>query len=269
MNYFEMKKRAFMNIVNSLKGFIRKVSGVPPLTLPDCVDSDSLISYSIEGDGVGDIAEDGNYKIPIKMSGKNLFDPDLFVSANNFKYIGKGEYKFYADGYGSNYRFLNLKLPADKAYTISASYLSQNINMLIRFFDENDNNISATSGSGTYLDFYKGRYIPFSNLKQTVRANSSVAYYMIGFAASGTAGWIYINNIQLEEGKEATEYEAYIDSITTNIIIDERLIAGDVLEYPKDNIPKLPTTKGTTIYTIETEVQPSNMSVEYYSTRKD
>jgi hypothetical protein len=33
-------------------------------------------------------------------------------------------------------------------------------------------------------------------------------------------------------------------------------------------LPKLPTVKGTTIYTIETTVQPSNMSAEYYSTSK-
>ena len=54
MNYLQKKKLAFMSIVNSVKGFVRTVTGVPPLTLPDCVDEDSVIDYSITGEGVGD-----------------------------------------------------------------------------------------------------------------------------------------------------------------------------------------------------------------------
>ena len=34
-------------------------------------------------------------------------------------------------------------------------------------------------------------------------------------------------------------------------------------------LPKLPTIKGTTIYSIDTKIQPSNMSATYYSTAKE
>lgn len=49
MNYLQRKKLAFMSIANKIKGFIREVSDTPPLTLEDCVDSDSLIDYKIYG----------------------------------------------------------------------------------------------------------------------------------------------------------------------------------------------------------------------------
>ena len=54
MNYLQRKKLAFMSIVNGVKGFVRTVLGVPPLTLPDCVDTDSVINYKIDGNSVQD-----------------------------------------------------------------------------------------------------------------------------------------------------------------------------------------------------------------------
>ena len=52
MNYLQKKKLAFMSIVNSVKGFVRTVTGIPPLTLPDCVDGNSLINYNIQGNSI-------------------------------------------------------------------------------------------------------------------------------------------------------------------------------------------------------------------------
>ena len=94
MNYLQRKKLAFMSIVNSVKGFVRTVLGMPPLTLPDCVDTESVINYKIEGNSVqngtptpeapvevqsvGDLVTDitdanyGKYKIPVVAKGKNM-----------------------------------------------------------------------------------------------------------------------------------------------------------------------------------------------------
>jgi hypothetical protein len=33
-------------------------------------------------------------------------------------------------------------------------------------------------------------------------------------------------------------------------------------------LPKLPTFKGTTIYSVDTKINPSNMNVTYYSSMK-
>lgn len=411
-----MKKRAFMSIVNSLKGFIRKISGTPPITLPYCVDDDSLIRYSLEGNGVGDKT-------------KNLFD------MSSATWTGLGTYTtttnsisiVWSDGAGA-YRIANHKFYYNSPYVFSWESSGKS-RVVVRFFDANGNNISEnhagkiTGGSGAYNIYYKAIYKDITDniIKITYTDNTDIAYFQIGFVGmenpvpveysniqitegttakeyepfgykipikmsgknlatakeiysfgkqysdfvyeelnedgrecirfvdnrgvyykgvsfkentqytvsfdvkttikttdvsrpsivfafhyvGGTntrlfvprdtdwhrvqltsekgktvgaigllsntySNWIYIdvNTFQLEESATATDYEPYINPITTNIILDEPLIAGNVLEYPKEDIPKLPTVKGTTIYSVETEVQPTNMSVEYYATRK-
>ena len=45
-----------------------------------------------------------------------------------------------------------------------------------------------------------------------------------------------------------------------------------ILETAKETsvaIPELPTVKGTTVYTVDTSVQPTNMIVTYYATSKE
>ena len=54
MNYLLKKKQAFMTIVNSIKGFLRSVSGIPPITLEKCVDNESLVNYQIFGNSIQD-----------------------------------------------------------------------------------------------------------------------------------------------------------------------------------------------------------------------
>ena len=69
MKYLEMKKRAFMSIVNKVKGFIREVSGTPPLTLPDCVDEDSLVGYTLSGECYQDVTPTPEAPIEVESVG--------------------------------------------------------------------------------------------------------------------------------------------------------------------------------------------------------
>lgn len=242
-----------MSIVNQIKGFIKKVSGVPPLTLPDCVDGDSLISYSIEGNGVGDLMADGKYKIPIKMSGKNLFDINNYTINNSptFEIVdGKIIGKF---SWGHCIYYTISGLDVNKNYVLSLKS-TNDIHFYIRDTVANKRTIQYNSG----------------NISKHIIAPDSSGIIEIWFQSNSSTYLNYeLSDIQLEEGTEITDYEPYAEPVTTNIYLDEPLNTGKILEYPKDNIPKLPTIKGTTIYTVETEVQPSNMSVEYYSTRED
>lgn len=252
MNYFEMKKRAFMSIINSLKGFIRKVSGVPPLTLTDCVDNDSLINYSIEGDGVGDLMADGKYKIPIKTSGKNLFDINNYTINNNpvFEIVdGKITGTF---SWGHCIYYTITDLDPDKQYVFSLKSPT-NIHFYIRNIELSKNTVQYNYG----------------NHSKHIITPDGLGRIQIWFRSSGDYLKYELSDIQLEEGIVTTEYEAYTEPATTNIYLDEPLTLGNVLKYSKGNIPKLPTITGTTIYTVQTEVQPSNMRVEYYSTRKE
>lgn len=96
MNYLEMKKKALHLIVGKVKGFVRSVTGTPPIALEACADNASIIDYKIHGnsfqDGtpspdnpievqsVGELVTDetdanyGKYKIPIVARNKNLLD---------------------------------------------------------------------------------------------------------------------------------------------------------------------------------------------------
>ena len=136
---------------------------------------------------------------------------------------------------------------------------------------------SCRNVSGSRINIYihkNGTFTSYEGTDEYVKYTftpDSSGYIRVEFRNGQVGSFLSydVQDIQIEEGTEATEYEPCVESKTTTLYIDEPLTAGDILEYPKDNIPKLPTVKGTTIYTVETEVQPSNMSVEYYSTRKD
>ena len=69
MNYLQRKKRAFMSIVNSIKGFIRTITETPPITLYYCVDDNSVINYQIYGNSMQDGEPSPDNPIEIKFVG--------------------------------------------------------------------------------------------------------------------------------------------------------------------------------------------------------
>lgn len=151
--------------------------------------------------------------------GKNLFDLDLFVTRSmgmlGTGYIFKnsdGNLEMKPDGSGSYYNFLDMKLPADRAYTISYdSAPNGRVGLvLVREYDENGNNICNTS-SGVYNAYYKAYYRSFSNKAYTIPAASKAKYFMIGLSASGGADKnIIIEDIMLNEGATVEPYEPFI-----------------------------------------------------------
>lgn len=110
---------------------------------------------------------------------------------------------------------------------------------------------------------------------------SNYAKYSDGSTAHATA---ILKNLIVVEGSEENDYEAYIEPITTNIYLDEPLQKADYIDFKNQKVvrnteetpteklitlPKLPTVKGTTVYTVDTTVQPTNMSAIYYATSKE
>ena len=206
------------------------------------------------------------YKIPIKMSGKNLFNPtQTSYTANGLTITRNTDNTYTVNGTATAITYIYLgRLPIDvnKVYYGSGG-------------------VANTSESGitgnAYLAF---QHLIGGAIKKTIPNRGGVSKLNVKFYeeyideynliycvhADTTVNNVIVKPMISHIGTD--EYEPYINPITTNIILDEPLIAGNVLEYPKEDIPKLPTVKGTTIYSVETEVQPSNMSVEYYSTRK-
>ena len=273
MNYLQRKKRAFMSIVNSVKGFVRTIIGIPPLTLPNCVDGDSLINYKIYGNSVQDGTpssdnpievksvgeydeETEKYKIPVVARGKNLLDYKTFASRNQSSFPltinddGSLEYvgNHYIQASCSN-------LESGKTYSLNADiFIDGEVDERVSTwrFLYSDGSLSG----GAYI----GKSLTVDSEKQ------AVSIYVYGKPA-GVDYELKMRNIQLEEG-EATEYEPYHEPVTTNIYLDEPLAEGERRAYKENGLPMLPMFKGTTVYEIDTSIQPSNMEVTYYSTQK-
>lgn len=77
MNYLQKKKLAFMSIVNSVKGFVRNITGVFPLTLTNCVDEESITDYTIYGNSVQNGTPKPDNPIEVECVGElveNLFN---------------------------------------------------------------------------------------------------------------------------------------------------------------------------------------------------
>ena len=432
MNYLQKKKLAFMSIVNQIKGFVRTVSGIPPLTLPDCVDNDSIINYTIDGNSIqdgtptpetpvevesvgektknlfnyadyttltnyngndisanwltidgdlfyikydyynggcwltptkqwelssgtytlsgkckdntikgnpnicycgvrwsddtrnaswgkinsndgewysfsytftisetkivkgvylqdngaqaksaicftniqleeGDFATDyepyGKYKIPVKCSGKNLFNSNdwynqLIKYATNTLYSapykgkdGERSYIAVSPATGvSDLKYKPIKFKEKTAYTFS----------FYGKISSHSNAIGIYYTDGTKDTIYVGTN-KWNRYKITSNPSKTISY--IGTIWAYNTPLLY-SDIQLEEGG-LTDYEPYVEPTTTNIYLDEPLTEGQTINYKADNLPKLPTFKGTTIYSIDTQIQPSNMEVSYYSTAKE
>ena len=262
MNYLQKKKLAFMSIVNSVKGFIRSITGVFPLALPNCVDSKSIIDYTIYGasGGVGEYDEtSGKYKIPITLSGKNLFDVSKItggigvVEYNGvqcFKYADVAANKYgtftYTDAFKENTR-----------YTFA-----------IKVYDEDANKSTAIKFTYTDGTTYSLQIAKMNTVyKYTTTAGKTLQSFT-NTHSWGINRYIDLTATQLEEGTSSTECEPYHEPITTNIYLGEPLSEGQSINYKKDRLPTLPTVKGTSILNADTTIQPSNAEVTYYSTLK-
>lgn len=268
MNYLQRKKLAFMKVVSSLKGFVRSIAGIPPLTLPNCVDEDSIINYTINGnsvqsgtpspdnpieiDSVGEYDEaSGKYKIPIVARGKNICPNDWelgFIDTTTGADTTGNTSNIRTKGY--------FTFDKNQVYFISSNDLTDTNNITWYFYDENKTFISRAASK-------RNRTVSVTTNGTQVKIPENAVYYRLVVNVTNVD-----IKVQLELGTFATECEDYKEPITTDIYLDEPLSSGDSINYKEDNLPSLPTFKGTTVYEIDTEVQPSNMEVTYYSSQK-
>ena len=272
MNYLQKKKLAFMSIVNSVKGFVRNITGVFPLTLEGCVDDESIIDYTLYGqsvqngtptpdtpievESVGEYDEEsGKYKIPITVRGKNLLNPNKFSGGSLVEYNGIKCFKY--KDYANNFTYTD-DFKKNTRYRFS-----------IRVFSDGEAkntgiSICYTDGSTTTINIKKYDTV----YSVTSSSNKTIEKITGGFNWAITR-YIDLTVSQLEEGTTATEYEPYHEPITTDIYLDEPLGEGQSINYKKDGLPTIPTFKGTSIISTDTTIQPSNVEITYYSNVKE
>lgn len=299
MNYFQKKKLAFMSIVNKVKGFIRTITGVLPLTLEGCVDEESIIDYTLYGqsvqdgtptpetpvevESVGEYDETtGKYKIPIKVSGKNLLSPQKWVSGQHLDGIIAYPNVNYITSIGENYIEANFA-----AWRGVASEKFEYAKVNTVGFKINKNQVVDD-----YIIYYiglqgydvDGKKTVFKQLSRSVVADKEYVFkknngnFVLGLSTTSVRLCILsrsqaITGLRVYDfystNDAETGYEPYHEPITTNIYLDEPLGEGQSINYKKDGLPAIPTFKGTSIITADTTVQPSNAEIEYYSNVKE
>lgn len=182
------------------------------------------------------------YKIPITVTGNNLFD------------ISK------SDGFTSQYIGLTNTI-TDNVITVSST--TNRIGYLtLGTFEAGTYYIGMTSEDYTGL-----QRITVNNVDSKISVNNlitiserSVINIMINVGAGTT--W-HFTNIQITKSNVATSYEPYHEPITTNIFRDAQLGQGESINYKSDSLPDITLEKGTNIITADTEVKPSNIKIKY------
>ena len=282
------------------QGYTREQTGVPPITTTYQASGKNLKDYKIQGnsvqdgtptpsnpvEGVGDLITDtndinyGKYKIPVIAKSKNLFD-DTTLSNKWVNVSGS-----VVDSPQTNCK--RFECVEGETYTLSASYETKHANNIIvmAFYNSNDTLIIRNVVSN----------LEYEELIATAPQNSKYLY----------AGYYTIEpqTIQLEKSDIATEYEPYVEPVITNIYLDEPLRKiGDYSDYidfknqkefrnvivnddtgtqtiensytgttdssgTSITLPNIPTIKGTTIFEIDTEIQPSSMYIKYKSKQR-
>lgn len=301
MGYFDMKIRAMKAVINSAaKRIIRTVTGIPPLTLTDC--GGELVSMEIDGNSVqngtptpdtpvemvsvGERTANG-YKIPITVSGEQLFPGADIVSGNNNAGFSVTSANYVNSVSGQS---VNVSLPAWKGiaspmiskadFKYFAVRSDQNAGgaytIIIQGYDENgtkttsDTRVSAAVAGTLYtitassiwgLNVYKNsakfrvcilsRGTAISNMNVEFYGNSQEAYH-----APVTTD-IHIGNTALESG-DKIKIKASPKSV---LRIDSGTAQTDITSLNPD-IPEL--FEGTVVIDVDTTVTPSGMTVEYY-----
>ena len=163
------------------------------------------------------------YKVPITISGKNLFNPNKLIGGELVKYNGVQcySYKDTNNNVGSGNFSYEDEFKENTRYTFTTKIYfedtSKNTSLEFLYTDGTKNSV-AISKSGT---IYKFTTTSGKTLKQIRGA------YMWGIIR-----YMDLTVTQLEEGTKATTFEPYYEPVATNIYLDEPLRkAGDYADY--------------------------------------
>ena len=170
----------------------------------------------VEIQSVGDLVTEGEYKdkykIPVTVSGKNLFDG---ITDKNWQ-LSNTEIKA-----GTTPQCKVFKVTPGTTYTISGDFSKMNSQIIRAAFTAEQPQI------GTQLIEYDNTA---GNVK-TITVPSNANYLVLRLENSEISDWKEYN-IMMEKGATATEYEPYQEPKTTNIYINEPLRkVGDYADY--------------------------------------
>ncbi len=205
--------------------------------------SGTLFPYLVEEEYKNLNYEPYGYKIPVKASGKNLFDISRETNSTSGEIVEKGENYVVAQMkssatnsnpgstfWSSGWLSYDIELPTSKTYTVSYDVeLLENTTGLTElksmFLLSTESDTTISQKVYTISEVNKKYHIEatFNNLE-----DKEVGELVISL---NSCKW-RISNLQIEEGATATSYEPYVEPITTNIYVDEPLRKiGDYVDY--------------------------------------
>ena len=254
MNDFSTKSQTDKKISNAVTAL--KLQSVPrttvsgyPITIREHLTNEKLISCTIHGadGGVGDLQEDGSYKISLSVFGKNIFNPDVLsvISGGTYGYLKitdedtdmvmslriKDSSVELPPGASImfTYRGYDARMEDGGSATYSVPLLS--------------NGMQRAEYILNYINGIRLRYFSFyPNSKAMI--NAIKARF----------------DIQIEYGKVATDIEIYTPPAEIPIYVDSPLLSG---EKAKITDVVIPYSQSNTIW-VNTKVEPSKIEVEYY-----
>lgn len=180
------------------------------------------------GDTVKDYERYG-YKIPVKVSGKNLFDINTYFK----EYLNNENEITYTQ---NDFAQINkIKILADvkenTQYTLSFDY------EIYSSDEEKGNAISVIMKDKNNTDLKKVLLTSkgtktTGNTKIVMDENTTLSYISITYATALRNCNVKLKNIQLEEGISPTKYEPYVEPEIKNIYLDEPLRkVGNYIDY--------------------------------------
>lgn len=236
--------------------YSNEIEGTLPLSFE--ANGNNLLNYRIDGasGGVGDLITDtsdekfGKYKIPVVITGKNIFNENSELNTDGTLNLDSGLYPF---SVGDNRRTFFFNVKPNTTYTFSCSSIGD------RFAVCEYNSIINPSNYSTENKLSADRNI-YS------QANGILSY---SFTTSSTAKMVGIyyslntipTNIQIEIGNKTT-YEPYSE-IVTNIYLDNPIGVNESVSLSDTNV-SIPTNYGMNIMSINTTIQPSNVYVQVF-----
>ena len=244
------------------------------------------------------------YKIPVKVSGKNLFDKNAEFDATRGVYTPTVNIDGEAVTCSHDGRFNMLYIGAwairtdgNTEFTVSAkniSFLSNGGYFYIREADEIPTTIDTSNMFGIQ------KLMLTKNVNDYSYTLTTDKKYLFVLCAPSSGGAVSFEELQIEYGETAMSYELYIEPQTANIYLTEPLRkVGDYADYVDFkngcvvrkilaldetgtmsindsydllwestigliDLPAIPTAKGTTNITVKTNVVPSGAVWQYY-----
>ena len=190
----------------------------------------------VEVESVGDLVTDttdvnyGKYKIPVKVSGKNLFSYSAETVENDtYKITVNQDKSLTLDNYLEGLKYFNISsmgidIIGGKEYNITLGLSKEfctKVVFAIRFYDENNQLIVNVNTSNATVNKFEAP----SNFTRCD------AYITVGSNMQEIEG-LNLYPMVYEENLENVEYEPYVEPQTFNIYLDEPLRkVGDVADY--------------------------------------